>query len=99
MHGAGCGFIEEATQVAELFRISIKGLQRDVPVIAGREGKTQGKALAEAIYYACLDAGLSFKISQGCVLTLSPPLTIARADLDRALDIVVDAILAAAPQR
>jgi len=39
-----------------------------------------------------LSAGLSFKISQGSVLTLSPPLTISSTDLDRALDIVVNAI-------
>ena len=51
-----------------------------------------GNDLAEKIYYACLSAGLSFKISQGSVLTLSPPLTISRTDLDRALDIVVNAI-------
>ncbi len=76
-----------------------RGLMFGVEIVQEREGKTQGNALAEGIYYACLDAGLSFKISQGCVLTLSPPLTIARADLDRALDILVDAILAAAPQR
>ena len=38
--------------------------------------------------------GLSFKISRGCVLTLSPPLTIGRADLDQALTIVENAITA-----
>ena len=43
---------------------------------------------AEAVYYACLREGLSFKISAGNVLTLSPPMTIARDDLDRALGIV-----------
>lgn len=47
---------------------------------------------AERIYYACLAEGLSFKISAGNVLTLSPPLTIAEADLDRALSIVEAAI-------
>ena len=36
----------------------------------------------------------SFKISQGNILTLSPPMVIARAELDRALDIVEQAILA-----
>ena len=52
--------------------------------------------MAERIYYRCLEAGLSFKISAGCVLTLSPPLVIGRADLDRALEIVVAAIRAEA---
>lgn len=72
-----------------------RGLMFGVEIVTDRADKTPGLALAEQIYYACLDAGLSFKISQGCVLTLSPPLTIARADLDRALDIVISAINAA----
>lgn len=44
--------------------------------------------LAETTFYRCLDAGLSFKLSAGTVLTLSPPMTIDKADLDRALTIV-----------
>ena len=73
-----------------------RGLMFGVEIVEDRTLKTPGNARAERIYYACLDAGLSFKISQGCVLTLSPPLTIARDDLDRALDIVVTAIKDAA---
>ncbi|WP_406647137.1 aspartate aminotransferase family protein [Aliisedimentitalea scapharcae] len=73
-----------------------RGLMFGVEIVEDRADKTPGNARAEQIYYACLDAGLSFKISQGCVLTLSPPLTISRADLDRALEIVVTAIKAAA---
>ena len=38
--------------------------------------------------YGCLARGLSFKIGQGNVITLSPPLVIAEADLDRAFDIL-----------
>ncbi len=49
---------------------------------------------AEAVMYRCLAEGLSFKIGQGNVLTLSPPLVIAEADLDRALAIL-DAALGA----
>ncbi|WP_324753366.1 aspartate aminotransferase family protein [Roseovarius sp. Pro17] len=73
-----------------------RGLMFGVEIVQNRGDKTQGNALAEGIYYACLDAGLSFKISQGCVLTLSPPLTIPKGDLDRALEIVVAAIKDAA---
>jgi 4-aminobutyrate aminotransferase len=36
--------------------------------------------------------GLSFKVGQGNVLVLAPPLVIDEADLDRALDIVLGAI-------
>ncbi len=69
-----------------------RGLMFGIEIVEDRADKTPGNALAEKVYYACLAAGLSFKISQGCVLTLSPPLTIERADLDRALDIVIAAI-------
>jgi 4-aminobutyrate aminotransferase len=47
---------------------------------------------AERVMYGCLARGLSFKVGQGNVLTLSPPLVIAQADLDRALDILDEAI-------
>ncbi|MCV2868173.1 aspartate aminotransferase family protein [Defluviimonas sp. WL0002] len=69
-----------------------RGLMFGVEIVEDRSFKAAGKAAAERIYYRCLEAGLSFKISAGCVLTLSPPLTIARQDLDRALDIVAQAI-------
>ncbi|MCA1298155.1 (R)-1-hydroxy-2-aminoethylphosphonate ammonia-lyase [Stappia indica] len=71
-----------------------RGLMFGLEIVTDRAARTPGTALAEAIYYRCLDAGLSFKISQGCVLTLSPPLVISREDLDRALDIVSEAVLA-----
>ena len=44
--------------------------------------------LAEAIMYRCLANGLSFKVGGGNVLTLCPPLTISRGELDEALDIL-----------
>jgi len=44
--------------------------------------------LAEEVLYRCLSNGLSFKVGQGNVLVLAPPLVISDADLDRALDIV-----------
>jgi 4-aminobutyrate aminotransferase len=69
-----------------------RGLMFGVEIVADRATKEPGLDLAERIYYQCLEAGLSFKISQGCVLTLSPPLTIARDDLETALGIVETAI-------
>ncbi len=41
--------------------------------------------VAEATMYAALDRGLSFKVSAGTVLTLTPPLTISEAELDLAV--------------
>lgn len=73
-----------------------RGLLFGVEIVTDRDSMAPDPARAERIYYRCLEAGLSFKISQGNVLTLSPPLVIARADLDRALDIVSEAVLAEA---
>ncbi len=71
-----------------------RGLMFGVEIVRDKATLAPDHALAEKIYYRCLENGLSFKISQGNVLTLSPPLVISRADLDRALDIVEDAVLA-----
>jgi len=73
-----------------------RGLMFGVEIVDDKPSKAPGRERAERIYYACLADGLSFKISSGCVLTLSPPMTIARDDLDRALDIVEAAIAAEA---
>ena len=69
-----------------------RGLMFGVEIVSDKAARTPAPQLAERIYYACLDQGLSFKISGGCTLTLSPPLVISREDLDRALSIVETAI-------
>jgi len=69
-----------------------RGLLFGIEIVQDREHKSEGNELAERIYYCCLEHGLSFKISQGCVLTLSPPLNISENDLDSALTIVENAI-------
>jgi 4-aminobutyrate aminotransferase len=43
---------------------------------------------AEAVMYSALSKGLSFKISMGNILSLTPPLTISRQEMDQALDIL-----------
>jgi 4-aminobutyrate aminotransferase len=49
-------------------------------------------ALADEVLYRCLSRGLSFKVGQGNVLVLAPPLVIPEADLERALDIVAECL-------
>jgi 4-aminobutyrate aminotransferase len=53
---------------------------------------------AEAVMYEAMGRGLSFKVSGGNVLTLTPPLVISRGRMDEALDIL-DASLAAVRRR
>ena len=69
-----------------------RGLMFGVEMVSDRDARTPDPERAERIYYDCLADGLSFKISAGNVLTLSPPLTITEPDLNRALDIVIAAI-------
>lgn len=47
---------------------------------------------AEAVMYAALSRGLSFKLTMGNILTLTPALTITEKEMNRALDILDDAI-------
>ena len=49
-------------------------------------------ALADEVLYRCLSRGLSFKVGQGNVLVLAPPLVISEPDLDRALDVVEESL-------
>ncbi|WP_425079140.1 (R)-1-hydroxy-2-aminoethylphosphonate ammonia-lyase [Ruegeria denitrificans] len=86
--------MDELQNVPIVGDIRGRGLMFGIEIVDDRADKTPGIASAERIYYACLEAGLSYKISQGCVLTLSPPLTISRLELDRAIDIVIAAIKA-----
>ncbi len=69
-----------------------RGLMMGVEIVSSRVDRSPDPERAERIYYRCLAEGLSFKISAGNVLTLSPPLTIARDDLERALGILVEAV-------
>ena len=69
-----------------------RGLMFGVELVEDREGREPAREMAERVYYRCLEEGLSFKISAGNVLTLSPPLIIPQDDLDHALSIVERAI-------
>jgi 4-aminobutyrate aminotransferase len=60
-----------------------------------REGVPASR-LAERTLYAALARGLSFKVTMGSVLTLSPPLVIRESELDQAIDILVASLDAAA---
>jgi 4-aminobutyrate aminotransferase len=72
----------------------VRGLGLLLAIELTRDGRPAAHE-AERVMYECLARGLSFKIGQGNVLALSPPLVIAPDDLDRAFDII-DAALAAA---
>ncbi len=69
-----------------------RGFLFGVELVTDRETKTAANDLAEAVFYRCLDKGLSFKISMGNTLTFTPPLILTEEQLDFALTVVEDAI-------
>ncbi|MFT4836222.1 MAG: 4-aminobutyrate aminotransferase, partial [Psychromonas sp.] len=68
------------------------GLLWGVELVTDHDSKNRAFDEAEALLYQCLNDGLSFKVSQGNVAQLSPPLIITRSQLILALDIFENAI-------
>ena len=64
------------------------GLLWGVELVKDRFTKEKANIEAEKVMYSCLRQGLSFKVSQGNVLQLSPALTITREELELALQIL-----------
>jgi 4-aminobutyrate aminotransferase len=64
------------------------GLMTGLDLVTDRSTKARAATKADQLMYACLKKGLSFKTSQGSFIPLSPPLNIAREDLNAALDIL-----------
>jgi len=60
--------------------------------VTDRIAKTPANDAAEAVLYRALARGLSFKVSLGNVLTLTPPLIVSDHEMDLALAIVEEAI-------
>jgi 4-aminobutyrate aminotransferase len=63
-----------------------------VELVKDRATKEKATEEAEKIMYECLQNGLSFKVSQGNVLTLAPALTISKDELAHALLILKAAL-------
>ena len=64
------------------------GLLMGIELVSDRAAKTPATTEAEKVMYLALEKGLSFKTTFGNVLTLTPPLTVTQAQMDRALDII-----------
>lgn len=68
------------------------GLLWGIELVKDRDSKEKAIKESEAVMYECLNRGLSFKVSAGNVLQLSPPIIITREQLKEALTIVDAAI-------
>jgi 4-aminobutyrate aminotransferase len=95
------GFLESVRQLGQHAVQRLRATQARCPLIGEVRGlglllavelaRPDGrKAIdeAEQVLYGCLRRGLSFKVSDGNVLTLTIPLVITRQELDHALDIL-----------
>jgi 4-aminobutyrate aminotransferase len=75
------------------------GLLLGIELVKDRQTGERACDEAERIMYAALEKGLSFKVTMGNVLTLTPPLTITKAELDHALDILEQCIAEVGPSQ
>src|SRR5678815_938434 len=97
------GLLENARVLGERCLAKIASMAKEQPLIGGGRGlglllgieliknqKTRERAsdAAESVMYGSLERGLSFKVSMGNILTLTPPLIISEAEMNRALDII-----------
>ncbi|TNZ63359.1 aspartate aminotransferase family protein [Vibrio parahaemolyticus] len=69
------------------------GMLWGIELVTDHESKARAYDEAEAVLYQCLNNGVSFKVSQGNVIQLSPPLIITREQLTEALAIFEEAIV------
>jgi 4-aminobutyrate aminotransferase len=68
------------------------GLFLGIELVKDRATRERASDEAEEVMYRALSRGLSFKLTMGNILTLTPPLTITESELNRALDIIEDCL-------
>ncbi len=70
----------------------VRGLGLLVGVELSAGARCATARLCERVMYASLEAGLSFKVSDGRVLTLTPPLNVSEDELGRATAVLESAV-------
>ena len=87
---------EKLSQLKQRFQLigDIRGIGLLWGIELVKDPFTKEKAVneAELVMYECLKNGMSFKVSQGNVIQLSPPLTITRDELSKAFLILERAL-------
>lgn len=88
--------LQRIRQMQEKYEIigSVRGLGLLLGIELVKDRKTKERACdrAEQVMYAALAKGLNFKVTMGNILTLTPPLTITKKQMDKALDILDECI-------
>lgn len=68
------------------------GLHIGIDLVSNRKTRDRALEEAEIIMFKCLEKGLSLKTIEGNILTLRPALVIKQEEMDRAIDIIDEAI-------
>ncbi|MCL4789237.1 MAG: aspartate aminotransferase family protein [Verrucomicrobia bacterium] len=68
------------------------GLLLGIELVKDRQTREPASDAAERVMYRALEKGLSFKVSMGNILTLTPPLTITGEEMGRALGIIEECL-------
>jgi len=63
-----------------------------IELVLDRATKERAADEAEAVMYCSLSKGLSFKLTMGNILTLTPPLIITQEEMGRALAIIEECL-------
>jgi len=72
--------------------IRVIGMLAGIELVTNRQTKEKAVESTERIMYLCMERGLSFKVSNGNVITLVPPLIATQQQLEQALTIIEQAI-------
>ena len=64
------------------------GLMMGMELVKDHKTKEPATEQAEQIMYSALSKGLNFKVTMGSIITLTPPLTIIKQQIDRAFNIL-----------
>jgi len=64
------------------------GLFLGIELVKDRQTRERANDEAESVMYAALSQGVSFKLTMGNIITLTPPLIITKEEIDQALDII-----------
>ncbi|MCK5485765.1 MAG: aspartate aminotransferase family protein [Desulfobacterales bacterium] len=68
------------------------GLFLGIELVKDRSTHERASDEAEAVMYAALSRGLSFKLTMGNIITLTPALIITKDEINKALDIIEECI-------
>ena len=68
------------------------GLFLGIELVKDRATRERAYDEAETVMYAALSKGLSFKLTMGNIITLTPALTIKKEEMDKALDILEECL-------